>query len=182
MPSISLRNVSKSYDDSTVKAVEKTEYSDQTAVIYSAGFRGSAERIRQAGNAQFVVINQATAVAYQQFKRWWCDEQNNTVNCYFWGDLDFSGMAILKAMRAKFKSIEPWQGAYDHTINYHKKGARHLPGDAGKEQQTDPEFTGCDFADQVLLPLMRKSQTFTDQEVVCEQELVTAINQLFQTS
>ena len=163
----------------TIAAVKKTEYSKQIAVIYSAGFRSSAERIRQAGNARFVVINQVSPEAYEQFLEWWFDEQNNKVSCYFWGDLDFSGMAILKAMRAKFKSIEPWQYAYEHTISYHKSGARHAAGNARKEQQTDPGFTGCEYADQELLPLMRKSRAFTDQEVVGEEEIVNAINELF---
>lgn len=164
---------------SAVAALKNSKFNDQVAVIYSAGFRGSAERIRAPGHAQFVVMNQVDAQARKRFEQWWYDASNDSIACYFWGDLDFSGMAILKAMRVRFKTMQSWRAAYECAILYHQLEARHFAGDANKELQNDPGVTGCEFADQKLLPLMRKSQAFTDQEVVCEKEIATAISDIF---
>ena len=43
-------------------------------------------------------------------------------------------------------------------------GDSHLPAAADKAGQTDPEFTGCSYADFVLLPAMRAAGAFVDQE------------------
>ncbi len=144
-----------------------------TALVYSAGFRGSAGRIRQTGQVVFSVLNpeQQGAVA-EQLKVWWFDQSAQLdVRCGFWGDLDFAGMAILKALRLTFPGMTAWRPGYAPLLQRLLAGAGHPAPLAGKERQLDPEATGCRYADSELLPAMRKHALFIDQEAVTADEL-----------
>jgi hypothetical protein len=83
---------------------------------------------------------------------------------FFWGDLDYSGMAILRDLKAIFPNLEAWQPGYARMLARLNAGAGHLPDEAGKAGQLDPGDTGCPYADQELLPAIRKSGRFVDQE------------------
>jgi len=83
---------------------------------------------------------------------------------YFWGDLDFSGMDILAKLKKVFPTIEPWYNGYVPMLNALQAGDGHSPEEAKKEKQTDPVTTGCEYADLVLLPALRKYNRFLDQE------------------
>ncbi len=159
---------------STVRAVEKSRYSDQVAVIYSAGYRSSAAMIRDPGHSQFVTINHATETEYSAFTDWWFSARQD-VPVLFWGDLDFEGMGILKSLRAKFENAMAFQAAYQAVLEHHQHGVCHAQTNAHKGQQVDPVSTGCSYADTVLLPAIRSAKAFTDQEVLCEHDIAMAL-------
>ena len=81
------------------------------------------------------------------------------------GDLDFAGMQILASLREVFAQAEAWRPGYGELIRALSEGGGHLPEMASKERQTDPGTTGCRYADDELLPLMRQRGRFVDQEV-----------------
>ena len=135
-------------------------------LVYSAGFRGSAARIREPGNAIFALLGLPGSQAVERFKQWWFLSNGPTLPCYFWGDMDFSGMAILGALGKIFSGIEAWRPGYEAMLKFHKNGISHSPASAGKEKQKDPGATGCHYADARLLPLLRETGRFLDQEVV----------------
>jgi len=83
---------------------------------------------------------------------------------FFWGDLDFSGMAILSSLKKVFPTIKAWKTGYDPMLCMLESGGGHTPKEAGKDNQDDPSITGCDYADKVLLPLLRSKKRFLDQE------------------
>lgn len=141
------------------------------AIVYSAGFRGSAMRIRHSGHALFTVINPVEPCIKNRFEQWWFVDQDPIRSCYFWGDLDYSAMAILMALRKSFHNIQAWSPGYRAMLEYHGNGIGHLLEDTGKEEQKDLGDTGCDYADETLLPLMRKSEKFVDQEIVAIADL-----------
>ncbi len=139
------------------------------ALVYSAGFRGSALRIRESGNALFSYLNPMQhEEALRQFQSWWFNEKaaEPDVKCFFWGDLDFAGMAILKALRQTFPDINAWQPGYQPLLERLRDGWGHTQDSAGKSLQKDPDLTGCEYADLQLLPAMRDTETFIDQEAV----------------
>jgi hypothetical protein len=45
-----------------------------------------------------------------------------------------------------------------------KSGDGHSPAESGKERQRLIETTGCPYADSELLPALKASQQFVDQE------------------
>jgi hypothetical protein len=45
-------------------------------------------------------------------------------------------------------------------------GRGHPPESADKSEQKDPGFTGCAYADEVLLPALRAHRAFVDQEAL----------------
>jgi hypothetical protein len=83
---------------------------------------------------------------------------------HFWGDLDYSGMAILASLRTIFPSAQAWQPGYDPMLGRLTAGDGHSPGESGKERQRMIEATGCPYADEQLLPALKASQRFLDQE------------------
>ena len=144
------------------------------ALVYSAGFRGSALRIREQGNAVFTYLNPIQHTnALQQFHHWWTSSegQPSSIKPWFWGDLDFAGMAILKALRQTFPDIRSWQPGYQPLLERLNQGWGHAHESSGKSLQKDPGTTGCEFADLQLLPAMRETETFIDQEAVNVTEL-----------
>jgi Wadjet protein JetD, C-terminal len=149
-----------------VAQVNNSERFEKTALVYSSGFRGSAMRVRQSGGAIFSHLKQLDPIAVAQFERWWFSEVEQPVPCYFWGDLDYAGMAILAALRKTFELMQAWRPGYEAMLSYGRAGTYHSLESAGKEKQNDPGETGCVYADQALLPLMRCNGQFVDQEVV----------------
>jgi hypothetical protein len=136
------------------------------ASIYLAGFRGTAARIR---SRQGVRLHFAGPGIEQRerFEGWWFDGEPFVQQCYFWGDLDFAGMQMLKSLRQRFGDVRAWKPGYEPMLAALRaagEGAQPLEGRAG---QVDPEITGCDFADHVLLPAVRE-RGFWDQESMVE--------------
>lgn len=138
-------------------------------LIYSAGFRGSATRIRESGNAVFSFMNATTT--QQTFEDWWyAADVEEGISVRFWGDLDFAGMAILKALKQTFPRIDAWKPGYNALLERLANAMGHDHESSGKERQKDPELTGCEFADLELLPAIRNTGQFVDQEAILSSE------------
>lgn len=147
-----------------------TQPPKDTALIYSAGFLGSSARIRLEKNAAFSYLNAPSSRAF--FEDWWHNKSDVSLTCFFWGDLDFSGMAILKALRENFSETKAWQQGYQPLLAKLKNGEGHDHETSGKALQKDPVTTGCVWADNTLLPEMRNLGQFIDQEAVDIESLI----------
>lgn len=152
-----------------------TNAAKHIGLIYSAGFKGSAERIREPGNSQFATLNTPSNTALEHFNQWWFKQTLTNIPCFFWGDLDYSGMAILNALKQPFPNTTCWQAGYELILAYHRDGLGHAPSDAKKQNQRAPSSTQCEYANSVLLPLLKDSLRFVDQEVVNKEQLITAL-------
>lgn len=139
------------------------------ALVYSAGFALSAERCRQPGQAIFAYTH-ADQAGRASFEALWFNSEN-PLPIWFWGDLDFAGMAILRALRASFPSVGAWQPGYSAMLQLlnndggYSATSPHL-GASFTGAQQDPGNTGCEFADSQLLPAIRRNKSFIDQEAV----------------
>lgn len=130
------------------------------ALVYAAGFRGGAERIR---DRHAVLLHYSGAGAHAAFEAWWFEGAAAPGPAHFFGDLDYAGMAILAALRQRFGDVSAWQPGYAPLLALLQAGRGHAPGQADKQQQTDPGLTGCAYADDILLPAARRFG-FIDQE------------------
>ena len=137
-------------------------------LVYAAGFKGSASRIRQTDGVSLHYHNKANTRAQQQLEDWWFKRHTCDWPVWFWGDLDYAGMGILKALKQRFTEIRAWPPGYEPMLKLLQQQKGHSPDMAGKQAQQDPGTTGCEFADKILLPAIRQEQAFIDQEVVFE--------------
>lgn len=127
----------------------------QLALVYAAGFRGSASYIRNRGSVLLHYAGPGMSMR-GEFERWWFDGGAVSGPCAFWGDLDFAGMQILKALRGRFGSLTAWRAGYDPMLQViRKRGGYNSPA-AIDPAQSDPQLTGCPYADTVLLPVIRQ--------------------------
>ncbi|MAX54830.1 MAG: hypothetical protein CL537_04855 [Alcanivoracaceae bacterium] len=133
------------------------------ALLYSGGFRASATRL-SSEHTRFAFLPGSEP---EQFKALFIniglDEQTE---CYFWGDLDFAGMGILKALRNSLPNLQAWQPGYQPMLELLNNGGGHTPQQTGKTAQTDPGTTGCPYTDTTLLPALRQTHTALDQEAI----------------
>ncbi len=137
-------------------------------LVYAAGFKGSASRIRDADGVSLHYHGKADERAQQQLEDWWFKRRPCGWPVWFWGDLDLAGMAILKALKQRFSEIRAWPPGYRPMLESLRQQKGHSPSTAGKQAQQDPGVTGCEFADDVLLPALRRHQAYIDQESVFE--------------
>jgi hypothetical protein len=127
---------------------------DDMALVYAAGFRTAASRIRQIDG---VLLHYAgSGVALQPgFEAWWFGQSTVPdaihADLRFWGDLDFAGMQILKSLRERFGDVRAWQPGYAPMLARLQQG-----GHAREAAQFDVGATGCDYADSCLLPAIRQ--------------------------
>ncbi len=161
----------------TVRAVKNCHWKNNLAVIYSAGYRGSAGQIRDPKVTQFVTINQANKTAYQAFHDWWYLRTTSEKPCFFWGDLDYEGLGIIKSLRRTFPTTRCWSTAFEAMIVHLDAGVAHKKEHATKKGQINPGSTGCDFSDSRLLALIEDDDLFVDQEVLCYDEVSRALAQ-----
>lgn len=140
-------------------------------LIYAAGFKGSAKRLRhrsgcriyvRASHAEALAVEPSATRGLEAVGAWLFGRSDLPVR--FFGDLDFAGMQILGSLREVFAQAEAWQPGYAELVAVLASGGGHAPEAAGKERQCDPGATGCMHADGVLLPLMRQHGRFVDQE------------------
>lgn len=127
------------------------------------GFRGAAKRMRRDGGSSGYF--DAGVGAQSRFRAWLYDRAPG-VTPFFYGDLDFSGMSILRALRDTFPDMTSWQPGYAAMLREIQSGNGHPHATSKKKNQEDPGSTGCDYADTVLLPAMRSTGLFFDQEGV----------------
>lgn len=134
------------------------------ALVFASGFKGSAKRLRTATGASIYFASSGAMAddATQRFSAWLTDSLE--LPCWFWGDLDYSGMRILSALRKSFAGIEAWAPGYQPMLDALRRGEGHFPFAAGKENQAVLDATGCAYADGMLLPELVAAGRFVDQE------------------
>lgn len=149
-----------------------------TGFIYSSGLGRKTARLRKPESAVFSFINsQLTEEEEAQFVQWWQGNgAGSPIKVWFWGDLDFAGMSILKSLREGFPDMDAWKPGYQPLLQRLANGDCHDRFCNGKENQLDPECTGSSYADEVLLPRMRETGAFVDQEALRLSELAIALN------
>lgn len=141
---------------------------DGLLLVFASGYKASAKRIRTAAGSSCYFANSVwerdphLPVAFQSWLR--SDESRRPV--FFWGDLDYAGMDILKALKGPFPQARAWEPGYAMLLARLRAGDSHAPEQARKSGQADPGSTGCAYADSILLPALRESGRFVDQESV----------------
>jgi hypothetical protein len=137
----------------------------RVAIAQAHGFRGAARRTRRPGGSSMYYAAGARQEAQRRFEAWWFHAAEE-ISVSWWGDLDFTGMSILKALRSAFPGATCWRPGYEPLLETLEAGGGHLPVAAGKDKQADPGEVGCLYADRVLLPAMKMHGRFVDQEMV----------------
>lgn len=134
------------------------------AIANAHGFRSAAARLRWENGRTLFYSRESfrDPDAVPAFERLLANGDGSRM--WFWGDLDYSGMAILKALRQTFPAIAAWQPGYEPMRAALLAGHGHSPAESGKSRQRDPGETGCHYADRVLLPAIRSTGSFVDQE------------------
>lgn len=133
-------------------------------LLYAAGFKGSAKRLREPAGCRLYLRAGSGGLALDSVQAWLFERMELPV-C-FWGDLDFAGLDILRRLRELFPQAQAWAPGYRALARLLEAGGGHAPDWADKQQQADPGATGCALADQELLPLLRRSGRFLDQETL----------------
>lgn len=133
-------------------------------LVYAAGFKGSAQRLRSRQGCRLYVRASSSGGDgnLRAVEDWLFGAAELPV--YFFGDLDYAGMQILGSLRTVFANAQAWIPGYSVLADALERGDGHVPGLAAKDLQTDPGHTGCAYADRRLLPLMRHHGRFMDQE------------------
>lgn len=134
----------------------------RSLLVYAAGFRGSARRLRSRSGSRLYLRSPSAGAGLSAVESWLSGAADVPVG--FFGDLDFAGMRILASLREVFPCAVAWQPGYRALARLLAQGGGHLPGQAFKAQQVDPGETGCAYADRELLPTMRRFGRFVDQE------------------
>jgi hypothetical protein len=133
-----------------------------TALVYSSGFRGAALRLRKPHGASIYYSRGCSDDATGAFELALFSVPD--ISTFFWGDLDYSGMAILAALRSTFPNAQAWRPGYEPMVERLRNGEGHSPFESGKEGQRPIDLTGCPYADEVLVPILKASGLFIDQE------------------
>jgi hypothetical protein len=146
--------------------LEQPRYSD-IALVYCQGFSLTNAKLRKKGNAVFSYLSGSDKSQRENFEQWWFKQSQSDFPCFFWGDLDYAAMQLLKTLRLSFENMSAWPIAYKlmlEAVTHRNCGHKMKYG--SKAGQKDPEETGCDYADLELLPCIRVQRKFLDQEYV----------------
>lgn len=122
------------------------------ALVFASGFKGSAARLRSATGASVYFASHGTqdGADTARLVDWlWGGEP---LPCWFWGDLDFSGMRILAALRKTFPGLEAWQPGYGPMLEALQQGGGHQPSSARKDGQAATTATGCQVCGLAAAP------------------------------
>lgn len=148
----------------------KNEIFKNSVIIYASGYQASAKRIRQRNGSTMYLESSSghTQESFEKFEVWFYRENNEKISVYFWGDLDYEGIHILKALKVNFENIDAWENAYRIMLEEVKKGFGHTPEMSGKERQilVQNKLLGCHYADKVLIPRLLNKALFLDQEFI----------------
>ncbi|NTV95861.1 MAG: hypothetical protein HGA75_10670 [Thiobacillus sp.] len=141
---------------------------DGHILIFASGYKASARRIRMPGRSSLYFAPQVyqAHLGLPAAIQSWLYSADTARPVFFWGDLDYAGLAILRELRAVFANAQAWQPGYERLLERLLAGESHAPEEAAKSGQTDPVATGCGYADEVLLPALRRYGRFVDQESV----------------
>ena len=137
----------------------------ELALIFASGFKGSAKRLRSVGGSSVYFAAHGTLAneARSKFETWLY--AGNEIPCWFWGDLDYSGMAIIQSLRATFDNLQAWERGYTPMLTALNAGQGHDPEEAGKSAQRPVAATGCQYTDMMLIPALQLTKRFVDQEM-----------------
>lgn len=135
------------------------------ALVFAAGFRGAASRVRSRAGALLHYAGPGEAALVAEFDEWWFGQVSKAWPCWFWGDLDFSGMQILKSLRSRFADLCAWQPGYEPMLARLKTSAAYSGRLIDDRGQIDPMVTGCPYADATLLQAIRELGPM-DQEML----------------
>ena len=128
----------------------------ELALVFAAGFRGSAARVRSRSGSLLHFAGAGRFEFAERFDSWWYDNGPAFGSSWFWGDLDFAGMQILKSLRDRFEGLCAWAPGYESMrVQLQMRGGYGARIDDAKGQ-VDPIFTGCPYADSALLPAIRR--------------------------
>lgn len=138
---------------------------DSLALVYASGFKGSAQRLRTPEGCSLFFSDRGgdTRDLRDGFKAWLFGK--GTQPAHFWGDLDWSGLRILAAMRSSFPGLTAWQPGYGPMLLALQAGQGHSPEASEKKGQRALSDTGCAYADGHLVPALRETSRFVDQEL-----------------
>lgn len=136
------------------------------ALVYASGFKGSAQRLRTPdGCSLFYAARGGISQDLRDgFEAWLFDK--GSTPAFFWGDLDWSGMRILSAMRTSFAGLSAWEPGYSLMLATLTEGKGHSPEAADKQGQKMLGASGCAYADAHLLPALQAHGRFVDQEQI----------------
>ncbi len=135
------------------------------ALVFASGFKGTAKRLRvETGAAVYFAAHGSSAPAAGRRFLNWLFADSEELPVWFWGDLDYSGMQILKSLRNSFSALEAWQPGYQPMLEALTAGHGHAPDAAGKINQKPLAATGSVYADRRLLPAIDRIGKFLDQE------------------
>ncbi len=128
----------------------------ELALVFAAGFRGSAARVRSRSGCLVHYAGPGRLDFAERFDSWWYDNGPAFGSTWFWGDLDFAGMQILKSLRDRFDGLDAWPPGYESMlVQLQTRGGYGARIDDAKGQ-VDPVLTGCPYADSTLLPAIRR--------------------------
>lgn len=135
------------------------------ALVYASGFKGSAARLRtpEAVSLFFSHKGELRSDRMDYFDGWLFGK-NIALPVSFWGDLDWSGMRILAAMRNNFPGMQAWEPGYQPMLQSLLAGQGHSPEASDKKGQHPIADFGCPYADGYLLPALGTHGRFVDQE------------------
>jgi len=138
---------------------------DGLALVYASGFKGSAQRLRSATGCSLFYSSKGALggdlkVAFEA----WLFGKGATPS-HFWGDLDYSGMRILAAMRSTFPELTAWAPGYGPMLAGLSEGLGHSPEAAEKLGQRAIANTGCSYADNELIAALAETGRYLDQEL-----------------
>ncbi|WP_310611829.1 Wadjet anti-phage system protein JetD domain-containing protein [Limnohabitans sp.] len=143
----------------------KGEAFSKLALVYASGFKGSAARLRtpEAVSLFFSHKGELGGDRIDYFESW-LHGKNIALPVSFWGDLDWSGMRILAAMRNNFPNMKAWEPGYQPMLQSLLAGQGHSPEASDKKGQRPMMTSGCKYADTHLIPALSAHGRFVDQE------------------
>lgn len=135
------------------------------AVVWISGFMGAARRLRSAEGVSMHASLASHPRGLERLARAWTDP-SCSIEAWFFGDLDFAAMDILRALREIFPGTRAWEPGYRVLLDRARQGEGHAADEDVRKggQQAPASETGCPFADTQLLPFLRRSACFVDQE------------------
>lgn len=146
-------------------AMRRPAVTADLALIYASGYLCSAKRLRmRAGASVYFAASALPSQAESERFQAWLLREAPEVPVAFYGDLDFAGMGIVARLRGSFAGAESWKPGYEVLLRILDAEGGHTPEAARKAGQRDPGVTGCQYADSVLLPAIRRYGKFADQE------------------
>lgn len=135
------------------------------ALVYASGFKGSAARLRNPETVSLYFSHKGELGGNRaDYFSSWLFVKNIAIPVWFWGDLDWSGMRILAAMRSNFPEMQAWQPGYGPMLESLLEGHGHSPEAADKRGQRPLEAVGCPYADSQLVAALKARGKFVDQE------------------